>query len=107
MQILKKKSDNKVFFIFKNSWVITLDSKLTCETPEQIWTAHEFNSTDHEIVKDVAKPANNRFYVGGLQMYDAGTWSVDEAALQEIRDAHADSGRQFDEDQYNITWEMS
>jgi hypothetical protein len=107
MQILKRKSDNKVFFIFKDSDVITLDSQLTCEEQGHTWISVEFNSTDYEVVKAVAKPANNRFYLGGLQMYDSGTWSVDETALQEMRDQYAASGRPFDEDQFNITWRIS
>lgn len=109
MQIVRKKSDNTVRHIFKDSDVLTLDTGFTCVPSDGLYPVSipEYNSTDYEIVKDVAKPANNRFYIGGLQTYESGTWSLDTAAVQKIRDDHAAVGRTWDEDQFNITWRIS
>jgi len=109
MQIVRKKSDNTVRHIFKNSDVLTLNTGFTCITSDELHLVSipEYNSTDYEIVQDVAKPANNRFYIGGLQIYESGTWSLDTAAVQKIRDDHAAVGRTWDEDEFNITWRIS
>ena len=94
--------------IYPEASLIVLDGNgltYTSVDGKEKWTQTE-TSADYEIVANVAKPSNNRFYKGGLQTYDDGTWTLDDSEVQKTRDAHTATGHIYDEDQFNITWRM-
>jgi hypothetical protein len=108
MQILRKKSDNTVWQIYPNASLIILDANgltYTSADGKEKWTQEE-TSTDYEIVANVAKPSNGRFYRGGVETYDDGTWTLDDSVIQGYRDGFTATGDIYDEDQFNITWRM-
>ena len=108
MQILRKKADNTVWQIYPDARVITIDANgisVSDAEGNALWTQQE-TSTDYEIVANVAKPSNNRFYGQGRETYDDGTWTLDDSEVQKTRDIYTASGHVYDEDQFNITWRM-
>jgi hypothetical protein len=109
MQILRKKSDNTVWHIYPEAAVITIDAdgvSYTSPNGSEKWTSGD-SSTEYEIITNVAKPSNGRFYGGGVETYKDGAWTFDNAAVQVFRDIYIASGRIYDEDAFNITWRMS
>ena len=81
-QIIRRKSDNVVEFIFDKYDTITLETTgMTVNlgsTPKPIdWVTAVYiaNTTTHELVKDITPPA--RFWPYGILKYD-GSWTTDE-----------------------------
>tara|TARA_R110000765_G_scaffold259940_2_gene360098 strand:+ start:623 stop:952 length:330 start_codon:yes stop_codon:yes gene_type:complete len=108
MQILRKKSDNTVWQIYPEASKIILDANgltYTSADGKEKWIQEE-TSADYEIVANVAKPSNGRFYRGGVETYDDGTWTLDDSVIQGYRDGYTATGDIYDEDQFNITWRM-
>ena len=81
-QIIRRKSDNVVDFIFDKYDTITLEAtgmtvNLGSTTRPIDWVTAPYvaNATTHEIVKDITPPA--RFWPYEIMKYD-GSWTTDE-----------------------------
>lgn len=81
-QIIRRKADNVVEWIFDKYDTITLEATgmtINYASTEKEWdfvtAPHVANSTTHELVQDVTPPA--RFWRYDIMKYD-GSWTEDE-----------------------------
>ena len=81
-QIIRRKSDNVVEFIFDKYDTITLEATgmtvnlgSTTRPIDLVTAPYVANATTHEIVKDITPPA--RFWPYEIMKYD-GSWTTDE-----------------------------
>jgi hypothetical protein len=84
-KIIRRKSDNKVFYCLDNAETADLTStafNFTLNNGARTLTALDINSSTHELLTDITPPTT--FTGSGIFTYDGSSWAIDSDLLNNI-----------------------
>ena len=89
-KIIRRKSDNKVFYCLDNAETADLTSTVfnfTLDNGGRTLTALDINSSTHELLTDITPPTT--FTGSGVFTYDGSSWAIDTDLLNKINTGRA------------------
>jgi|TARA_R110000824_G_scaffold68959_3_gene177788 hypothetical protein len=89
-QIIRRKSDNKVFYCLDNAETANLTStgfNFTLNNGARTLTALDIKSSTHELLTDITPPTT--FAGSGIFTYDDSSWAIDSDLLNNINAGRA------------------
>ena len=89
-KIIRRKSDNKVFYCLDNAETADLTStafNFTLDNGARTLTALDINSSTHELLTDITLPTT--FTGSGIFTYDGSSWTIETELLNKINAGRA------------------